>query len=388
MTAAQTTTATTDQPRQAEPPASKGAVAVLTPPRLPYHPVIEERFGIDRAAWKALVEAVFPMAKTTDAVCLALSYCRARRLDPFKRVVHIVPIWDNESRGYVETVWPGIAEHRTTAFRTKQYGGSDACQFGETKTLSFKGETKKGKVEVTVNFPEWAQLTVYRLIDGQRVPIPGPRVYWLETYSRLGRTDVPNDMWQRRPVGQLEKCAEAAALRRAFPEELGDEATSDEAGAYQGAANAKDVTPEEARPTRAGAAQTVVDATATESTDEEAAAAHRKMDKEAAGEVETDEPAEAEIVNPDTGEVIRRESVNAEQKTQTFDASKPILPALRPDNNWTAWKNDALPLVEAAPVEAMANVEAEMAEIERDVKIPGPVHTELMKAIKARRGRK
>ena len=35
-------------------------------------------------------------------------------------------------------------------------------------------------------------------------------------------------MWQKRPRGQLDKCAEAAALRGAFPEEIGDEFTSDE----------------------------------------------------------------------------------------------------------------------------------------------------------------
>src|SRR6185369_500402 len=35
-------------------------------------------------------------------------------------------------------------------------------------------------------------------------------------------------MWQERPEGQLEKCAEAAALRRAFPEEIGNELTAEE----------------------------------------------------------------------------------------------------------------------------------------------------------------
>jgi phage recombination protein Bet len=220
-------------------------VVLIQPPRLEFHPMIEERFGIDRAAWRALTDAVWPAAKTTDAVVLALSYCKARKLDPFKRVVHIVPIWDRDKQAYVETVWPGIAEHRTTAFRTKQYAGADAAVFGETIEQAFSGETRRGAVNVTLKFPAWAQLTVYRMIDGQRVPVPGPRVYWLETYSTIGRTEVPNEMWQKRPFGQIEKCAEAAALRRAFPEELGDEPTQEEAGAYQrgGGDGAKDVTP-------------------------------------------------------------------------------------------------------------------------------------------------
>lgn len=252
------TTTTAQQTRTdvaAEQPQSRGEVAIFQKPRLPYHPAIDERFGVKAAEWKALVEAVFPLAQSVDSVVLALSYCKARKLDPFKRVVHIVPIWDknyigpNGKKGrYTDTIWPGIGELRTTAFRTKQYAGADACAFGPMTDRVFTLENDSGeRRNVPVKFPEWAQLTVYRMIDGQRVPIPGPRVYWIETYSRMGRSELPNDMWQKRPVGQLEKCAEAAALRRAFPEELGDEHTADESGGLVGPENAKDVTP---RPTR------------------------------------------------------------------------------------------------------------------------------------------
>ena len=233
-----------------------GEVAIIAPPRLAYHPAIADRFGVDKASWKALVEAVWPAAQSSDSIVLALSYCKARKLDPFKRVVHIVPVWDSESRSFIETVWPGIAEHRTTAFRTKQYAGADAAEFGDTVKRTFKDKVKgkEGWKEETVEleFPLWAQITVYRLIDGQRVPMPGPRVYWLETYSRRGRSTLPNERWARAPFQMIEKCAEAAALRRAFPEELGDEPTSDEAGAYAAPGDdARDVTPPAPKPTRA-----------------------------------------------------------------------------------------------------------------------------------------
>ena len=41
------------------------------------------------------------------------------------------------------------------------------------------------------------------------------------TVSRAGgaRSEVPTDMWVKRPHGQLLKCAKAASLRAAFPEE-------------------------------------------------------------------------------------------------------------------------------------------------------------------------
>lgn len=205
------------------------AVVQFQAPRLPYHPVIEERFGVDKTAWKALVEAVFPSAKTPDAVIMALAYCKARNLDPFKRPVHIVPVYDSTRRQMVETVWPGISELRTTAMRTGLYGGCDEVAYGPEITRTFEWhDDKRGAQRATVTFPEWAMLTIYRLVAGTRVPVPGPKTYWLESCATRGKTDVPNDMWLKRPRGQIEKCAEAAALRRAFPEEIGGEFAAEE----------------------------------------------------------------------------------------------------------------------------------------------------------------
>ena len=187
----------------------------ISAPRLPYHPAIEERFGIDKASWKALVEAIFPNAVSTDSVILALSYCRARKLDPFKRNVHIVPIYNSQMKCMIDSVWPGTGELPTTAFPTGLYAGLGEMQFGPDLTQ------KVG--QVTVTFPEWAQVTVYRMVGTNRVEFCGPRVYWLETYAVKSRNDdSPNQMWADRPRGQITKCAEAAALRAAFPEEISD----------------------------------------------------------------------------------------------------------------------------------------------------------------------
>lgn len=188
----------------------------LRGPRLPFYPLVEERFGIDRAQWKALVEAIFPNATSVESVVLALSYCKARKLDPFKRCVHIVGIWNSQLGGMVDSVWPGIGELRTTAFRTGEYAGRNRTEFGPDVTK------KIGSVEVT--FPEWAQVTVKRMVRGVVVDFAGPQVYWEETYATKSRKDdSPNEMWASRPRGQIDKCAEAAALRAAFPEEIGSD---------------------------------------------------------------------------------------------------------------------------------------------------------------------
>lgn len=216
----------------AEQATSKGEVAIFSPPRLPFHPAIEERFGVDKGQWKVLVEAIFPAAKSADAIVMALAYCKSRNLDPFKRPVHIVPVWDSQRGGYTESVWPGISELRTTASRTKGYAGCDEAQFGPNITMEFKGRVKRSgnweDAKIDLEFPEWCRITVYRLVDGQKCKFVGPKVKWLETYATQGNSELPNKMWEERSEGQLEKCAEAAALRRAFPEELGNELTAEE----------------------------------------------------------------------------------------------------------------------------------------------------------------
>ena len=61
-------------------------------------------------------------------------------------------------------------------------------------------------------------------------------------------------MWANRPVGQLEKCAEAGALRRAFPEEIGNDLTAEEMAGQRiidGAAHA----PEKPKPESISAAE-------------------------------------------------------------------------------------------------------------------------------------
>lgn len=228
-----TQTKTKPQARVDEPQA-RNEVAIFSPPRLPYHEAIQERFEVDRGGWKVLVEAIFPAAKTVDSVVMALSYCRQRNLDIFKRPVHIVPMWSTALNRMVETVWPSISELRTTAFRTKQYAGKDATVFGPLKKKKFTGtlEGRNGykdrNIDVIVAFPEWAQITLYRTVNNERQAFVSPKVYWLESYGRMGKTDVPNEMWQKRSNGQFEKCVEAAALRVAFPEEIGNDYAAEE----------------------------------------------------------------------------------------------------------------------------------------------------------------
>ena len=169
--------------------------------------------GINPQQWNALKRILYADA-SDESVALVLDYCKARGLDPMKR-----PVWIVQVNGR-ETIWEGIASLRITAARTGQYAGQDEAIFGPDVT---------GHVgQCQVRYPEWCKITVYRLVGTHRVAFSA-RLYWLETF-RGTKDGTPNHMWRGRPMHMLEKCTEAAALRKAFPEELGNLPIEAEAG--------------------------------------------------------------------------------------------------------------------------------------------------------------
>jgi phage recombination protein Bet len=194
---------------------------------LPMPMAAQQGYGISEQSWKVLTEVTFPTAKTPEAILMALDYCKARKLDIFKKPVHIVPMWSAALGRNVETVWPSIMEIQTTASRTGVWAGMDRPVWGPDITKTFTGRYKDDNEQwhessVTVTFPEWVAVTVYRIVAGKRCAFT-EEVYWLEAYSTAGgkNSHVPTAMWIKRPKGQLSKCGKAASLRAAFPEECG-----------------------------------------------------------------------------------------------------------------------------------------------------------------------
>lgn len=200
------------------------------PPRirdLPMPIEATQLYDVSEQSWKVLTEVTFPTAKTPAVIMMALDYCRTRKLDIFKKPVHIVPMWSAALGRNVETVWPSIMEIQTTASRTGVWAGMDRPVWGPDKTQTFTGHFKDDneqwqETRIEVTFPEWVAVTVYRLVNGQRCAFT-EEVYWLEAYSTAGgkHSQIPTAMWVKRPKGQLAKCAKAASLRTAFPEDCG-----------------------------------------------------------------------------------------------------------------------------------------------------------------------
>ncbi|WAR43361.1 phage recombination protein Bet [Methylomonas rapida] len=194
---------------------------------LPMPVAAQQSYGLSEQSWKVLTEVTFPTAKTPEAILMALDYCKARKLDIFKKPVHIVPMWSAGLGRNIETVWPSIMEIQTTASRTGVWAGMDRPAWGPDVTKTFTGRYKDDNEQwqessITVTFPEWVAVTVYRIVGGKRCAFT-EEVYWLEAYSTAGgkNSQVPTAMWIKRPKGQLAKCGKAASLRAAFPEECG-----------------------------------------------------------------------------------------------------------------------------------------------------------------------
>lgn len=181
-------------------------------------PPVAAARGIEAHQWNALKTSIF-VGGSDMMVLAAWDYCQARRLDPLKKPVHIVKFWDQEAQGYKEQILEGIASHRTTADRTGKYAGKDPVSFGPDV------REKIGDLEMM--FPLWAQVTIYKMVDGQRCAFPGTPIYFREFYAAK-KGGSPNQQWAKRPRHMLAKCAEAAALREAFPDELGGLPTADE----------------------------------------------------------------------------------------------------------------------------------------------------------------
>jgi phage recombination protein Bet len=166
-----------------------------------------------------------------ESIKMAIAYCTASGLDIFQKPVHIVPMWDEKTKSMRDVVMPGIGLYRTQAARSGAYAGVTEPEFGPDITETFpeeKGYEGKRRPEVTITYPEYCRVIVKRLLPNGQIAEFAATERWKENYATSGKgSKQPNSMWKRRPYAQLAKCAEAQALRKAFPE-FGSQPTADE----------------------------------------------------------------------------------------------------------------------------------------------------------------
>lgn len=129
-----------------------------------------------------------------------IEICRRRGLSPEEKQVYLVP---RRSGGQVNwVIQTGIDGYRALAARTGTYAGSDDPIFAPG------GDLENGKA-----YPAKATVTVWRLVAGTRCPFTASALW--DEYN------AGQSLWLKMPHTMLGKCAEALALRKAFPAELG-----------------------------------------------------------------------------------------------------------------------------------------------------------------------
>lgn len=187
--------------------------------------------GIDEPTWGAICSTIYPGAKA-DSVLMAVDYCKARQLDIMLKPVHLVPMQVKDAqtgqKSWRDVPMPGIGMYRIQASRSGDEAGHDEPEFGPTIEHEFDGSDWNGNpVKVKVRYPEWCKYTVYKVVNGSRVPYTA-KEFWLENYAQQSaKSEAPNAMWKKRPFAQLAKCAEAQALRKGWPE-IGQQPTAEE----------------------------------------------------------------------------------------------------------------------------------------------------------------
>lgn len=166
-----------------------------------------------------------------ESIKMAVAYCTASGLDIMQKPVHLVPMWDAKTKQMRDVVMPGIGLYRTQAARSGAYAGVTEPEFGPDVSETFPEESAyegKRRPEVSITFPAWCKVIVKRRMPDGQIAEFAATERWKENYATAGKDSrQPNAMWQRRPYAQLAKCAEAQALRKAFPE-FGSQPTADE----------------------------------------------------------------------------------------------------------------------------------------------------------------
>lgn len=185
-----------------------------------------ESSPIVKAPWEDQLELVKEVigAKDVPPAQFELFLYQARRsgLDPLARQIYAIPYPVNTGTKQAPnwetrlTIVTGIDGYRLAAERSGAYAGQDDAEYGPVEQISVPLTGRDGAVYKTLKIkrPEWARVTVYKVVQKTRCAFTAT-ARWDEYFpsKRPGK-------WEESPFLMLAKCAEALALRKAFPQDV------------------------------------------------------------------------------------------------------------------------------------------------------------------------
>lgn len=145
--------------------------------------------------------------------------CDRLGLDPFARQIYGVMRKNRKTGDMDMTIQVSIDGFRSIADASGDYQGQTPAQWcGDDMVWR--------EVWLDKDFPAAARVGVWR--EGFREPLYGVATW--DSYVQTNYEGKPTDMWATKPDVMLAKCAEALALRKAFPRKLSGVYTPDEMG--------------------------------------------------------------------------------------------------------------------------------------------------------------
>jgi phage recombination protein Bet len=173
----------------------------------------QDAFGKLTRAQINLIKRTIAKDASDDELRMFIQICKGANINPFLRQAHLVPFWDSKEGKERRAIIIGIDGYRAIAESGGQYAGNDdpICE-GELE-INIAATEKVAAKKMIV--PVKATATVYKVIGNQRYPFSAS-ARWDEYYPGAKK----GNRWHAMPYLMLGKCAEALALRKAFPKLL------------------------------------------------------------------------------------------------------------------------------------------------------------------------
>lgn len=187
-----------------------------------------------------VIKSTVAVGASNEELGLFLTVAQRSGLDPFTKQIHFVKRWDSKQKREVGAFQVGIDGFRVIAARNPRYQGRVGPWWA--------GKDGAWRELWTDDAPPFAA-KVGIVVEGYAEPVFAT-ARWA-AYVQTTKEGNPNRFWNTMGPEQLAKCAEALALRIAFPNDLSGLYTHEEMGQADNERPATSAAPVKARPAAA-----------------------------------------------------------------------------------------------------------------------------------------